>query len=149
MEDNYKKYQDKITLESKTKECLKKLIEEFNKRKKALQGYKEQKRDAKIALKKINDGLRYIFFANDRLAIEMDGDQYYLKSRKKSVSPSKISVGERNAIALCYFFSEIMREQKEEEVYGKQYVLVIDDPVSSFDMENRVGILSFLKSQLN
>ncbi|PJI06730.1 MULTISPECIES: hypothetical protein [Clostridium] len=26
--------------------------------------------------------------------------------------------------------------------------MVIDDPVSSFDLENRIGILSFLKSQM-
>ena len=52
-------------------------------------------------------------------------------------------------LTLCYFFSEIMREQREEDIYKNQYCIIIDDPVSSFDMENRVGILSFLKHQLN
>lgn len=42
-----------------------------------------------------------------------------------------------------------MREQREEDIYKNQYCIIIDDPVSSFDMENRVGILSFLKHQLN
>ncbi len=135
--------------EKKTREKLRVLKEELEKRNRLLQGFKDQKRDAKIALKQINRDLSYIFFAKDRLSIEMDGEQYLLKSRKKAVSPNKISVGERNAIALCYFFSEIMREQKEEDIYTNQYCFVIDDPVSSFDMENRVGIMSFLKHQLN
>ena len=127
----------------------KEISEELKKLEDILQGFKDQKRDAKIALKQINQDLNYIFFAKDRLTIEMIGEQYLLKSRGKAVSPSKISVGERNAIALCYFFSEIMREQREEDIYKNQYCIIIDDPVSSFDMENRVGILSFLKHQLN
>lgn len=147
--DKYKQYKKCLMEEKNAKDKLVKLLEEMKKREELLQSYKEQKRDAKIALKQINKDLSYIFFARDRLTIEMDGEQYLLKSRKKAVSPSKISVGERNAIALCYFFSEIMREQKEEDIYNNQYCLIIDDPVSSFDMENRVGILSFLKHQLN
>ncbi len=147
--DNYRKYKKCLVEEKDAKDKLKNLADELKQREDLLQSYKEQKRDAKIALKQINKDLSYIFFAKDRLTIEMDGEQYLLKSRKKSVSPSKISVGERNAIALCYFFSEIMRERKEEDIYNNQYCLIIDDPVSSFDMENRVGILSFLKHQLN
>ena len=147
--DAYKESIKCLSEEKKAREKLRDLKEELEKRDLVLQGYKEQKRDAKIALKQINNDLSYIFFAKDRLSIEMDGEQYLLKSRKKAVSPNKISVGERNAIALCYFFSEIMREQKEEDVYTNQYYFIIDDPVSSFDMENRIGIMSFLKHQLN
>lgn len=33
-------------------------------------------------------------------------------------------------------------------MYKKESLIVIDDPVSSFDLENKVGILSYLKSQL-
>lgn len=147
--DKYRQYKKCLVEEKDANNKLKKLSVELKKREDILQSFKDQKRDAKIALKQINQDLSYIFFAKDRLTIDMVGEQYLLKSRKKSVSPSKISVGERNAIALCYFFSEIMREQKEEEIYNNQYCLIIDDPVSSFDMENRVGILSFLKHQLN
>lgn len=45
--------------------------------------------------------------------------------------------------------SKAAEEQREEDIYKNQYCIIIDDPVSSFDMENRVGILSFLKHQLN
>ena len=147
--DKYRQYKKYLAEEKEANDILKKLSEELKKLEDILQGFKDQKRDAKIALKQINQDLNYIFFAKDRLTIEMIGEQYLLKSRGKAVSPSKISVGERNAIALCYFFSEIMREQREEDIYKNQYCIIIDDPVSSFDMENRVGILSFLKHQLN
>lgn len=58
-------------------------------------------------------------------------------------------MGERNAIALCYFFSNILRGQKQEEFYKKQYLLVVDDPVSSFDKDNRIGIILYIRKEIN
>lgn len=146
--DKYKKYKECLSMEDKEKKKLESLSIEMEKRQNILENLKNKKRDARIAQNDINKGLRYIFYDKDRLSIEMHDGQYFLKSRGKSVSPSKVSVGERNAIALCYFFTEIMREQEEKDVYTNQYLLVIDDPVSSFDVENRIGIMSFLKYQL-
>ena len=34
-------------------------------------------------------------------------------------------------------------------MYNQERLLVIDDPISSFDIENRIGILSYIKFQLN
>lgn len=34
------------------------------------------------------------------------------------------------------------------KAYTKEYLLLIDDPVSSFDIENKTGIMSFLRYQL-
>lgn len=97
---------------------------------------------------KINDGLSYIFFSDDRLSIECKEDKYYLLSRGNSVAPEKISTGERNAIALCYFFTDIMQNKDETDVYNDEYLIIIDDPISSFDMENRIGVLSYLRYQM-
>ena len=41
-----------------------------------------------------------------------------------------------------------MQNQEFEESHAQEYILLIDDPVSSFDIENKVGIMSFLKYQL-
>ncbi|MTV59238.1 AAA family ATPase, partial [Streptococcus pneumoniae] len=68
-----------------------------------------------------------------------------LLSRGKSVVPSRVSVGERNALALCYFFTEIIQQRELADAYSHEYFIVIDDPISSFDMENKVGITSYLK----
>ena len=40
-------------------------------------------------------------------------------------------------IGLCYFFASILENQEETTAYTKEYLLLIDDPVSSFDMENK------------
>ena len=46
------------------------------------------------------------------------------------------------------FFCKHFRNQEETTAYTKEYLLLIDDPVSSFDMENKTGIMSFLRYQL-
>ena len=46
-------------------------------------------------------------------------------------------------------FTEILKNKNENEMYNQERLLVIDDPISSFDIENRIGILSYIKFQLN
>lgn len=108
-----------------------------------------QRKNLTLALDVINNALKYIFFAEDRLKIEYDGSAYKLKSHGHSVKPCDISVGERNIIGLCYFFASILEDQEETTAYKSENILIIDDPISSFDIENRVGILSFLKYKLS
>lgn len=108
----------------------------------------QQKKSVRIAVDVINHGLQYVFFSKERLLIEAKDDVYTLSSNGHSVKPSDVSSGERNIIALCYFFTEIMKNLDTKDVYAQECFLVIDDPVSSFDLENRIGILSFLKSQM-
>ena len=113
-----------------------------------LSNLEAERKNLTLALDVINNAMRYIFFAEDRLKIEYDNSVYKLKSRGHSVKPSDISVGERNIIGLCYFFASIMEGQEENVAYTTEKILIIDDPISSFDTENRVGILSFLKYKL-
>ena len=108
-----------------------------------------KRKNLTLALDVINNAMKYIFFAEDRLKIEYDNSTYKLKSHRHSVKPCDISVGERNIMGLCYFFASIMEGQEENAAYTAENILIIDDPVSSFDIENRVGILSFLKYKLS
>ena len=108
-----------------------------------------KRKNLTLALDVINNAMKYIFFAEDRLKIEYDNSTYKLKSHGHSVKPCNISVGERNIMGLCYFFASIMEGQEENAAYTAENILIIDDPVSSFDIENRVGILSFLKYKLS
>ena len=71
-----------------------------------------------------------------------------LLSNGHAVKPSEVSLGERNIIALCYFFANIMQNKEITSTYDKEYLIIIDDPISSFDIENKIGIMSFLKYQL-
>ena len=103
----------------------------------------------------INKELDYIFFSEDRLRVELATDysgateRYILKSNQANVKPGSLSAGERNIIALCYFFADILSNQEEADFYRKETLIVIDDPVSSFDFENRVGIMTLLRSQIS
>ena len=102
-----------------------------------------------IAIDVINDGLRYIFFSENRMQIRVEDNVYRLMCNGNPVKPKDISVGERNIIGLCYFFAEVLEGRSRENAYSEEYLLILDDPVSSYDHENRVGILSFLKSELS
>ena len=117
-------------------------------RQREVENLEAQRRNVKLALGLINACMKYIFFAEDRLRIEYVDGVYKLLSHGKSVKPCDVSVGERNIIGLSYFFTSIMEGQEEKDAYSKEYLLVIDDPVSSYDLENRIGIISFLKYKL-
>ncbi len=118
-------------------------------KKTALDVLNDQKKNVNIALEKINSSLRYVFFANSRLEVRSEDECYKLYSNGCQVKPSDVSVGERNILALCYFFAEMLRQQEESKSYSEEMFLLIDDPISSFDRENKIGIMSLLKAKLN
>ena len=108
----------------------------------------EQKKSIKIAQEHINYLLQYVFFSKDKLTIESHYGIYQIKSCGLPVKPNQISCGERNIMALCYYFTELFAGKEEAKIYSDANLLIIDDPVSSFDKENRVGVLSLLKYEL-
>lgn len=108
-----------------------------------------QKSNTGLAISTINSALEYVFFSKDRLSIELRNNKYYLKSNGKDVLPKNVSLGERNIVALCYFFTQIMSNQEISKFYQSESLIVIDDPISSFDFENRVGILSYIRYQVD
>ncbi len=134
------------------------------KKEKEITGYKEKidkltqqldklnstRENLSLAADTLNEELKYIFFSEKRiqLFVERNTKTYKLKVNGKNVSPCKISSGERNALALCYFFADIAKHMDVLALYSEEMFLVIDDPVSSFDFENRIGIMSFLKCKL-
>ena len=124
-------------------------IDEIRELKTQHQQLDAQRKNFQIAADQINKSLGYIFYSQDRLKLELGADQlYHLKSRGQPVKPEQISCGERNALALCYYFTEIAKDTDARNMYSSEVLLIIDDPVSSFDLENRVGIISFLRLKL-
>ena len=112
-----------------------------------LEKIEADKKNVKVPVKYMNYALEYIFFAKDRMTIDFKDGSYIIKSKKANVKPVCVSCGERNIIALCYFFSEMMEGLKESELYTRESLIILDDPVSSFDYDNRIGIISYLKQQ--
>lgn len=146
--EDYNTYlkQDLIMLEEK--KALETIAQEGKELNTRLASIQEEQKSIKIAVDFINNGLKYVFFSDQRLSIKTEDDRYVLFSNNRPVKPQDISCGERNILALCYFFTLTMSNLNEDNFYKKEVLLVIDDPVSSFDLENKVGILSYLKSQL-
>lgn len=100
-----------------------------------------------LAANAINGYLANVFFDSSRFVLVPYANVYKIESHGKPVRPSEVSTGERNILALCYFFSEGGKMKFEgSEDSDPQYV-VLDDPVSSFDMENRVGICSLIRDR--
>ena len=101
-----------------------------------------------IALKFMNDALAYIFFDKKRMTLEFVNGKYALKSNGKDVRLKNVSTGERNAIALCYFFAKCFENHGKDDCYSDEMLVVLDDPITSFDKDNKVGMMSFLRWQV-
>lgn len=100
------------------------------------------------ALKEINNNLQIVFLDSNRLSLEDAGNgEYQIKSRGKAVSLSQLSDGEKNAIALSAFFASIFENKQEDYEFNSDMLLVLDDPISSFDFVNETGILGLVQTQ--
>lgn len=117
-------------------------------KRRTLNGLNSRRDSIDIAPDIINERIKYVFFSENRMQIVVEENTYRLYSNGHHVKPTDVSVGERNIIGLCYFFTSILRGKNRETAYGEEYLLIIDDPVSSYDLENKVGILSYLKYEL-
>lgn len=103
-----------------------------------------QKKNTKIAISKINSLLALTFGSKNRLEL-VEGDLgYAVKVRGQIVHPDVISTGERNILALCYFFIKTQDNTEEDSLFKHEKFYVIDDPISSFDDANRIGVLTLL-----
>lgn len=148
--DDYTKMMEQTATQESDKANLSLLQKQEDTLRLELKELDAQRKNYKLAVDQINQSLSYIYLSKTRLEVSLQSDQlYHLKVNGQPVTPDKISCGERNALALCYFFTEIAKETDFDKMYKNEYLLVIDDPVSSFDVENRVGILSFLRFKLN
>lgn len=148
IQDSYLQYLACAAQAKKEQEKLVELQNASARTKHRLDELEAMQKNVQVAVSIINNNLNYIFFSNTRFKIDYRNGNYILLSNGKSVRPSQVSQGERNIIGLCYFFASILQNQEESSGYTKEYLLVIDDPVSSFDIENKTGIMSFLRYQL-
>lgn len=84
-------------------------------------------------------------FNKDRLKLECRNNEYFVKVNNKDVKLKDLSLGERNIISLAYFFTIMLEENNEDNEFEKDSFIVIDDPISSVDSDNKIGIYSFLR----
>lgn len=149
--EDYIEYQEAY---NNYQECCRKMtdyITEFNKLKEEIAYLNNKKKNVVIAKDMKNIALSYVFFSNNRLQLDVGAEsgKYYLISNGIKVTPDKVSTGERNIIALCYFFTQMLDNHNSTDNFTDEYFIVIDDPISSFDRENQVGVITYLKCQLS
>lgn len=147
--DLYRSYVKQDKDKKAQEQIVNKAYQDYQAESQILRDLQSKKSNIGLAISNINNALEYVFFSHNRLSIELRNDKYYLKSNGKDVLPKNISLGERNIVALCYFFTQIMSNQEISKLYQSEALIVIDDPVSSFDFENRVGILSYIRYQVD
>lgn len=58
--------------------------------------------------------------------------------------PSRLSTGEQNILSLCYFFVKIADGEEYENSLNSNKIIILDDPISSFDYDNKFGVIKLL-----
>lgn len=147
--ENFKLYSERLNEQRINSENLNSSNKALLKVRYEISQVRSQKAQVSIALDFINDALSYIFFDKKRMVLENSGGIYVLKVNGKDVKPKDVSTGERNAIALSYFFAKMFENHEKESRYSEEALVVLDDPITSFDKDNKVGIMSFLRWQIN
>lgn len=92
-----------------------------------------------IAIAEINNFLHRFLGRNDIVLERQNQGGYQLK--RDGIVARNLSEGEKTAISLIYFFSKI----RENDVLIKNLIIVLDDPISSFDSNHLFNASSFIK----
>ena len=105
-------------------------------------------------LKNLNQELSLIFFDKERIKFTLENSKniYEVKSRNKIVENlAQLSTAEQNIINLVFFFLKIhsdIDKIKSDANEEPQITILLDDPISSTDFDNKIGIYSFLRNQI-
>lgn len=134
----------------------KELDVEFNSNKNSLLSYYQNelnklfgiKKNSAIAIDEINHSLQHVFWSKTRLFLKYENDNYVVYSKNKRVKLRNLSTGERNVIALAYFFTYINENKDRERMFLDPSIVIIDDPIASVDYSNKTGIYSLIRKNI-
>lgn len=79
---------------------------------------------------------------------ENDEKLYYLRHSNKEdgdLTVKDISEGEKNILALLFFYFELYKDKLQEEPKDEIKLILLDDPISSLDEGNRIYVLEIVK----
>jgi len=77
-----------------------------------------------------------------------DEKLYYLRHSNKEdgdLTVKDISEGERNILALLFFYFELYKDKLQEKPKDEIKLILLDDPISSLDEGNRIYVLEIVK----
>lgn len=121
-----------------------KLGEEVNELRKKLEDENERN-SSKEVINYMNRWLRLVFGEN-LISVEANSQLgYNLKNLKgQIIPPGRLSLGEQNILALCYFFVAKVSDGRLGDYGNSNQIILLDDPVSSFDYNNKYGVMQVL-----
>ncbi|HUH19384.1 AAA family ATPase [Albibacterium sp.] len=120
---------------------IKKENEELGKINDVIKTIEDELKSDTLAIGEINTKLHKFLGRNDIALIRQDEGGYQLK-RGKNIARN-LSEGEKTAISLIYFFSKI----QENDANISRQIIVLDDPISSFDSNHLFNAASLIKNQ--
>lgn len=87
---------------------------------------------------------------NLKLVVSSDGNNYLIQHTQTSanLTMSDISEGERNLLALLFFYYELFDDSEQQVFKTDIELIIIDDPISSMDDINKMYILEMMKQVL-
>lgn len=137
--------------EVKDKEIdLKEKRENNKKKQQEIQDLKQQKSLTKDFADFVSKILNDI---NISLKVELDTDNknYIIKSTNENATLTikDISEGEKNLLALLFFYYELFADNKQQNVKPEIELIIVDDPISSMDDSNKFYILELMKNLLD
>lgn len=87
-----------------------------------------------------------------KLILGDDKKTYYLSYNehiKEHLSIDDISEGEKNLLALLYFYFELYKDSAQNVIKDEIELVIIDDPISSLDDQNKFYVLEILRDILD
>jgi wobble nucleotide-excising tRNase len=84
-------------------------------------------------------------------SIKSEASDYMLVLREDSekvLTVRDISEGEKNLLALMYFFFEMYDDSKQKHLKDEIKLVIVDDPTSSMDNPNRFYVMSLIRALL-
>lgn len=131
-----------------------KILEEITTENKRIQGEIQKLKQAKSATSDFADYISGILTSlniNLKLIVSDDGKNYIIQHTHSSaeLTLSDISEGERNLMALLFFYYELFLDNKQQDFKSDIELIIVDDPVSSMDDINKMYILELMKQLLS
>ena len=85
-----------------------------------------------------------------KVEIDSDNNNYIIKNLDSGdkLEVSDISEGERNILALIFFYYELFNDDKQETFKKDIDLIIIDDPISSLDEINHMYIINLIEQIL-
>ena len=85
------------------------------------------------------------------IRLYLRNDNYYLQHtiEECKLTVDDISEGEKNLLALLYFYFELYTDNEQTKLKSDIDLIVIDDPISSLDDANKFYVLEIIKKILN